>query len=133
MYHGEGVLKNIFESGELREEVVCSILEHTTQHGGIEGNTQVGEDFSGLLSGLLPHARTPALTLQTILTRLSKWSESGRVLTRQTIFPMWERWSGLVRGLRDTLIIRLRTLMLPCWLQQRVSVVARCRGLEDEE
>ena len=33
-------LKNIFESGELREEVVCSILEHTTQHGAIEGKTQ---------------------------------------------------------------------------------------------
>jgi hypothetical protein len=33
-------LKNIFESGELREEVVVSILEHTTQHGAIEGKTQ---------------------------------------------------------------------------------------------
>jgi hypothetical protein len=29
-------LKNIFESGELQEEVVVSILEHTTQHGAIE-------------------------------------------------------------------------------------------------
>ena len=26
-------LKNIFESNELQEEVVCSILEHTTAHG----------------------------------------------------------------------------------------------------
>jgi hypothetical protein len=25
-------LKNIFKSGELNEKVVCSILEHTTQH-----------------------------------------------------------------------------------------------------
>ncbi|MDD3321340.1 MAG: virulence RhuM family protein [Paludibacter sp.] len=33
-------LKNIFESGELQEEVVCSILEHTTQHGAIKGKTQ---------------------------------------------------------------------------------------------
>jgi len=33
-------LKNIFESGELREEVVVSILEHTTQHGAIEGKKQ---------------------------------------------------------------------------------------------
>jgi hypothetical protein len=33
-------LKNIFESGELEEEVVSSILEHTTQHGAIEGKTQ---------------------------------------------------------------------------------------------
>lgn len=30
-------LKHIFESGELKEEVVCSILEHTTQHGAIKG------------------------------------------------------------------------------------------------
>lgn len=33
-------LKNIFESGELQEELVSSILEHTTQHGAIEGKTQ---------------------------------------------------------------------------------------------
>lgn len=30
-------LKNIFESGELQENVVSSILEHTTSHGAIEG------------------------------------------------------------------------------------------------
>lgn len=33
-------LKNIFETGELNEEVVSSILEHTTQHGAIQGKTQ---------------------------------------------------------------------------------------------
>lgn len=33
-------LKNIFESGELQEQVVCSILEHTTEHGAIAGKTQ---------------------------------------------------------------------------------------------
>ncbi len=33
-------LNNIFEAGELIEEVVSSILEHTTQHGAIEGKTQ---------------------------------------------------------------------------------------------
>ena len=33
-------LKNIFQSGELDEKVVGSILEHTTQHGAIEGKTQ---------------------------------------------------------------------------------------------
>jgi hypothetical protein len=33
-------LKNIFESNELQEEVVCSILEHTTEHGAIDGKTQ---------------------------------------------------------------------------------------------
>lgn len=33
-------LKNIFESGELDEEVVCSKMELTTQHGAIEGKTQ---------------------------------------------------------------------------------------------
>lgn len=33
-------LKNIFESRELDEEVVGSILEHTTQHGAIVGKTQ---------------------------------------------------------------------------------------------
>ena len=29
-------LKNIFESGELAEQVVSSILEHTTQHGATD-------------------------------------------------------------------------------------------------
>ncbi|HEX2937012.1 MAG TPA: virulence RhuM family protein [Bacteroidales bacterium] len=33
-------LKNIFECGELQENVVCSILEHTTQHGAMQGKTQ---------------------------------------------------------------------------------------------
>jgi len=33
-------LKNIFEAGELQEEVVSSILEHTTPHGAMEGKTQ---------------------------------------------------------------------------------------------
>ncbi|MEN8122570.1 MAG: virulence RhuM family protein [Bacteroidota bacterium] len=33
-------LKNVFESGELQEDMVSSILEHTTQHGAIEGKTQ---------------------------------------------------------------------------------------------
>jgi len=33
-------LKNIFESGELEEEVVVSILENTTSHGAMEGKTQ---------------------------------------------------------------------------------------------
>jgi len=33
-------LKNIFESGELNEKVVSSILEHTTPHGAIKGKTQ---------------------------------------------------------------------------------------------
>ena len=36
-------LKNIFESGELIESEVSSILEHTTQHGAIEGKTQLQE------------------------------------------------------------------------------------------
>lgn len=36
-------LKNIFESGELIEKEVSSILEHTTLHGAIEGKTQTQE------------------------------------------------------------------------------------------
>jgi len=36
-------LKNIFESGELEEKEVSSILEHTTKHGAIDGKTQVQE------------------------------------------------------------------------------------------
>lgn len=33
-------LKNIFETGELDEKVVCAEIAHTTQHGAIEGKTQ---------------------------------------------------------------------------------------------
>lgn len=36
-------LKNIFNEGELKEEVVISILETTTKHGAIEGKTQTKE------------------------------------------------------------------------------------------
>ncbi len=35
LYYWE--LKKIFESGELNEKVVCSISEHTSQHGANEG------------------------------------------------------------------------------------------------
>jgi hypothetical protein len=34
-------LKNIFNSGELNESVVCSILEQTTRHGAIKNKTQI--------------------------------------------------------------------------------------------
>lgn len=33
-------LKNIFETGELEEKVVCAEIAHTTQHGAIVGKTQ---------------------------------------------------------------------------------------------
>ena len=36
-------LKNIFNSGELKEEVVISKMETTTQHGAIKGKTQTKE------------------------------------------------------------------------------------------
>ena len=36
-------LKNIFESGELNEEEVSSILEHTTQHGAIRSEEHTSE------------------------------------------------------------------------------------------
>ena len=34
-------LKNVFAEGELEEKVVCALFAHTTQHGAIEGKTQV--------------------------------------------------------------------------------------------
>jgi death-on-curing family protein len=34
-------LNNIFKSGELNDNLVSSILEHTTKHGAIKGKTQV--------------------------------------------------------------------------------------------
>ena len=33
-------LRNIFDEGELKEEEVSSILEHTTKHGAIKNKTQ---------------------------------------------------------------------------------------------
>jgi hypothetical protein len=36
-------LRNIFEAGELNKDLVRSILEHSTQHGAIEGKTQVSK------------------------------------------------------------------------------------------
>jgi len=33
--------KNIFEVGELAEEMVISKMETTTEHGAIKGNTQI--------------------------------------------------------------------------------------------
>ena len=39
-------LKNIFNSQELEESVVCSILEHTTPHGAINQKTQKNKSLS---------------------------------------------------------------------------------------
>lgn len=36
-------LKNIFESGELQEQLVVSILENTTEHGAVAGLTQTSK------------------------------------------------------------------------------------------
>lgn len=36
-------LKNIFDSGELDENMVCANFAHTTQHGAVEGKTQEKE------------------------------------------------------------------------------------------
>ncbi|WP_218185819.1 virulence RhuM family protein [Marinobacter gelidimuriae] len=36
-------LKKLFESEELDQQVVCSILEHTTEHGAIAGKTQTNK------------------------------------------------------------------------------------------
>jgi len=36
-------LKNIFVSNELQEDVVCSILEHTTEHGAVAGKSQTNK------------------------------------------------------------------------------------------
>jgi hypothetical protein len=44
-------LKNIFESGELDEKVVCSILELTTQHGAIQ-DKQYLSDFDEAIKKL---------------------------------------------------------------------------------
>ncbi|MCL2284716.1 MAG: virulence RhuM family protein [Fibromonadales bacterium] len=34
-------IQNVFKEGELQEEMVCRDFRHTTQHGAIEGKTQV--------------------------------------------------------------------------------------------
>ena len=39
-------LKNVFETGELEEDVFSSILEHTTRHGAIEGKTQESKYYN---------------------------------------------------------------------------------------
>ena len=33
-------IKNIFEEGELQEDLVCANFAHTTQHGAIKGKSQ---------------------------------------------------------------------------------------------
>jgi len=36
-------LGNIFRTGELQEQVACSVLEQTTQHGALKGRSQTGK------------------------------------------------------------------------------------------
>ena len=36
-------IRNVFDEGELQEELVCAKIAHTTQHGAIEGLSQTKE------------------------------------------------------------------------------------------
>lgn len=51
-------LKNIFEQGELEENMVVSILEITTEHGAIEGKVAFGKDYFKVLLERVRSIRT---------------------------------------------------------------------------
>ena len=55
-------MKNIFESGELDEKVVISILENTTQHGAIERKTVTMEQWSDKMDAFLEFNEQELLT-----------------------------------------------------------------------
>ena len=55
-------LKNIFESGELDEKVVVSILEHTTSHGARQRKTVTMEQWSDKLNAFLEFNEQELLT-----------------------------------------------------------------------
>jgi len=75
MEHRLGItkhLKDILESNEHQEKVVCSILEHTTEHGAIAGKTQFSKDHSLHISYPdIPASSMRALSPSVSFTELS--------------------------------------------------------------
>jgi len=93
-------LKNIFESRELDEEVVCSILEQTTKHGAIKGKMQ--------------NVKTKFYNLDAIL------SVGYRVNSQRAI--EFRKWSNTLR--RDSAAAEI-FLKSKNWLKKQLPRISR--------
>jgi hypothetical protein len=101
-------LKNIFESGELVEDEVSSILEHTTRHGAIEGKTQEAKtklySLDAIISiGYRVNSATATRFRQWATTRLREYIGKGFTMDDERLKNAGggNYWKELLERIRD--------------------------------
>lgn len=98
-------LKNIFETGELKEEVVSSILEHTTQHGAIKGKAQTAKskyyNLDAIISvGYRVNSTRATQFRQWATQRLKDYLEKGYVVNEQKLKASQEQLVALKQSIK---------------------------------
>ena len=101
-------LQNIFESGELDESLVSSILEHTTKHGAIEGKTQIQEtkyyNLDAIISvGYRVNSATATRFRQWATARLREYIVKGFTIDSDRLKNLGggNYWKELLAEIRD--------------------------------
>jgi len=101
-------LQHIFESGELDESLVSSILEHTTRHGAIEGKTQIQEtnyyNLDAIISvGYRVNSATASLFRQWATARLHEYIVKGFTIDSDRLKNLGggNYWKELLDEIRD--------------------------------
>ena len=98
-------LSNIFKSGELKEKVVCSILEHTTQHVAIKGKTQTVKskyyNLDAIISvGYRVNSARATQFRQWATQRLKDYLVKGYAINDQKLKASYEQLEALKQSIK---------------------------------
>lgn len=98
-------LKNIFNSGELEEKVVSSILEHTTQHGALQGKTQRTKikyyNLDAILSvGYRVNSKQATQFRQWATQRLKDYLVEGYALNEKRLLEATDKFKDLKQAIQ---------------------------------
>ena len=98
-------LNNIFKSGELKEKVVSSILEHTTQHGAIKGKAQTAKskyyNLDAIISvGYRVNSTRATQFRQWATQHLKDYLEKGYAINEQKLKASQEQLVALKQSIK---------------------------------
>jgi death-on-curing family protein len=99
-------LNNIFKSGELEEEVVSSILEHTTKHGAITGKTQATKvkyfNLDAIISiGYRVNSRQATQFRQWATRRLKDFLVNGYAINQKRLDELQQTVQLIQKSIRE--------------------------------
>ena len=109
-------LRKIFDSGELDENEVCSILEHTTQHGAIAAKTQTGTIKIYNLDAILSVGYRVNSTNATLFRRWATNKLKEYLLKGYAINTRMDRLENNVEALKtkvDEIDLQINTQLIP--------------------